>query len=144
MDNISPQVFPCLDRLSLTSNKIKKFGPNITLKKLLTLELSCNELEEIKGINSPSLTDLNLHQCKIKNLDWLNRIQWPELTNFTASANQITTVPRLNTMPKLNTLYIEENPVTNVDDFVSKYSDNNLGPYVKFTLKFELSLQLKE
>lgn len=54
-DNVSIQIFPCLSSFDLSHNKIKKVGPNLNFKALTTLTLSKNELEDIKGINSPSL-----------------------------------------------------------------------------------------
>lgn len=42
LDNMTSQTFPILSTLYLGNNKLKKVGPNISLKMLSTLDLSNN------------------------------------------------------------------------------------------------------
>lgn len=72
----------------------------------------------------------------------MNKIQFPEMLTLRFSTNSISKIPKL-ALPKLSSLYVDENPLENVDGFVSSYNENQKLSYISFTLKFELSLEGK-
>lgn len=73
----------------------------------------------MKGSFVPCLKMIQANNNKIKELKSLNQIDFPALTSIHFIDNFISKLCKLTTMPHLSEAWLTNNPIENIDDFLT-------------------------
>jgi len=109
-------LLPNLRILDLQNNQLTSF-PNLNFPNLRELWLDYNKLTSFPMLHLPNLTHLML---TVNELTELPNLNLPNLKELFLTSNQFTSIPKLTFVPNLQRLWINDNPLIEVDISIYK------------------------
>ena len=120
------------------NNEIRDISPIVNLTSLTGLDLSYNQLTDLKGLtnaNFPNLTALYLSYNQLADLNGLTNAYLPKLTILDLNNNDVQNIRPLVEnagLKSISQIYLQQNPLTKIDILIHVPALKTRGAAVQF------------
>jgi Leucine-rich repeat (LRR) protein len=130
--------------LDLHQNQLREFASVPRSKKLDTLNLAYNFIEDIRNLeNAPNMTVLDLHNNKLDEFP-VSILDLKELKTLKVSNNNLGDInPKISLLPNLVRINIEGNPLKAIKSTMRNAGADQLKKYLRFRVD-ESEIQQEE
>lgn len=104
-----------LKHLNIEGNMINSFEGINNLKNIISINLSDNQIQEIKALDS-SIKQLNLSKNKLSSLNTLDKLQLDSLEEFYIAENKIKSIEKIKKAKNLKKLVLSHNKIHNIEE----------------------------